>query len=323
MIKKKKVPKWKREEVEQLYNLFQEYNNIAVVPVKGLPDRQIQAMRKKLRGDAILRMSKVSLIHRAIEKYKGETDKKNLDKLAEDIPGQASLLFTDMDIMDLKQIFEENKWMVAAKPNDVAPVDIVVPKGDTGLPTGQVISELNVTLKLPTRIENDTIWVRKDTVTHEKGEIVDVKEAAVLKKLGIRPVESVIKIHYAWCDGEILPKDIIYMDVEEFQKDIASHYLIAFNLALELGVIDEETIEPLMQKGYREGLALMFEMPILVEDMIEEYFKKATSTANTLNAMIFGAQQAATSSTTDEKEEEDEEEEEEEEEAAGIGGLFG
>ena len=53
--------------------------------------------------------------------------------------------------------------MVPAKPNAITPVDIWVSAGDTGLPTGQVISELNMTLRLPTRIQNDTIWIREDT----------------------------------------------------------------------------------------------------------------------------------------------------------------
>ncbi|MGV9173245.1 MAG: 50S ribosomal protein L10 [Promethearchaeia archaeon] len=320
MLKNKKIPEWKLKEVNHLMDLFEKYENVAVIPMSKIPDRQVQSMRKILRDDAIIRMSKRSLQTRAIEKYKKESGKENLEKLEENIPGQSSLLFTDMDIFELKELFEENKWMIAAAPNEPAPSEIVVTKGDTGLPTGQVISELNVTLKLPTRIENDTIWIREDTVTHEEGEVVSVKEAAVLKKLGIKPVESIIKIHYAWCDGDILPESVIYMDTEEFERDITSHFQTALTIALELELIDEETLEPLMQKAYKQSLALMFEAPIIVQDMIGEYFKKAVSTANSINSLIFGTEEKVPSA---EKRAKKPEEEEEEEESAGIGGLFG
>ncbi|TXT55570.1 MAG: 50S ribosomal protein L10 [Promethearchaeota archaeon] len=324
MIKQKEVPQWKIEEVEKLYKLFKKYTNVIVVSVSKIGDRQIQAMRKKLRGKAVIRMSKKNLLTRAIDKYEEETGKENLDKLKDHIVGQSSLAFTDMDVFELKRIFVENKWMVAAKPGQTTPVDIWVPKGDTGLPTGQVISELNMILKLPTQIQNDTIWVREDTRTHKAGEIVDIKEAAVLKKLGVEPIESIIQIEYAWEDGEVIPKDVIYMDMDAFKQELIQSFSDARNLAIGLGVIDTETFEILIQKSYREALALLFEMPIFAEDMTEEYIRKAISNANMINFSILGEGPAPEEKIEESTEEtEEEEEEEEEDEPQGIGGLFG
>lgn len=296
MIGKHDIPQWKLDEVEHLVDLFKKYPNIAVIEVAKLNDKQIQEIRKILRGKAIIRMSKKSLQLRAVEKFKEESKKANLDELVERIPGQAALCFTDLDIFELKKVFLQSEWMVPAKPDEVTPVDIWVPAGDTGLPTGQVISELNMTLRLPTRIQNDTIWVREDTRTHKAGEIVDVKQAAVLKKLGITPIESLIKIHYAWSDGEIISEDILYMDITEFTQNFT--------------------------KAYREALGILFEMPFFSEDMTDDYIRKAASEATILNAIIFreGIQASIESEA---KAEEKEQEEEEEEESPGIGGLFG
>ncbi len=294
MIGQKEIPKWKREEVNHLVDLFKDYKNIVVIDVAHLNDRQIQETRKILRGKAIIRMSKKNLQLRAIEQYKAESNKANLEEFASNIPGQSALCFTNMDIFELKKIFNENEWMVPAKPDEITPVDIWVLAGDTGLPTGQVISELNMTLKLPTRIQNDTIWIRDDTRTHKAGEIVDVKQAAVLKKLGVKPIKSLIKIHYAWSDGEIIPEDILYVDTEQIKQ----------NLVI----------------GHREALAILFEMPIYFDEMTNDYILKAVSEASTLNAIIFGEgiQIPAEQGTKVEEEEEEEEEEE-----VGIGGLFG
>ena len=299
MIKKQHIPQWKLEEVNNLIELFKTYSNVAVIEVSHINDTQIQSMRKILRGKAIFRMSKKSLQLRAIEQYKKESKKSNLDELAEQIPGQSSLIFTNLDLIELKEIFHDHEWMVPAKPNEITPVDIWVPAGDTGLPTGQVISELNMTLKLPTRIMNDTIHIRDDTRTHKVGDLVNVKQAAVLKKLGITPIESLIKIHFAWSDGEIIPEDILYMDLDKFKQDVAT--------------------------GYREALAILFEMPFIEESMTEEYIRKAVSEANTLDAIIFGEGIPVSTEPETKAEEKEAEAEEEEKDAeeVGIGGLFG
>ena len=298
MIGKHDIPQWKLDEVDHLIELFKTYKNVAIVEVAKLNDRQIQEIRKILRGKAIIRMSKKSLQQRAVEKYKEESKKQNLDELVERIPGQAALCFTNVDVFELKKIFLKSEWMVPAKPNEITPVDIWVPAGDTGLPTGQVISELNMTLRLPTRIQNDTIWVRDDTQTHKAGDFVDVKQAAVLKKLGITPIESLIRINFAWSDGEIISEDILYMDMTKLKQDFT--------------------------RAYREAIGILFEMPFFSEDMTEDYIRKATSEANILNAIIFGeGLQVAAPVETKFEEKEPDEEEEEEEDSPGIGGLFG
>ncbi|MFX1281358.1 MAG: 50S ribosomal protein L10 [Promethearchaeota archaeon] len=296
MIKQQHIPDWKVKEVNNLVELFNTYKNVAVIEVAHLQDLQFQTMRKILRGKAVFRMSKKSLQIRAIEQFKKESKKSNLDELATSIPGQSSLVFTNLDLIELKKIFHDYEWMVPAKPNEITPVDIWVPAGDTGLPTGQVISELNMTLKLPTRIMNDTIHVREDTRTHKTGDLVTVKQAAVLKKLGIAPIESLIKIHFAWSDGEIIPEDVLYMDMNKFKQDVV--------------------------KGYREALAILFEMPFIEETMTEDYIRKAVSEANTIETVIFG-KGIPIPTEPETKVEEKEDEEEEEEEEVGIGGLFG
>ncbi len=322
MIGKHDIPQWKMDEIEHLVGLFRDYGNIAVIEVAKLNDRQIQEMRKILRGKAIIRMSKKSLQLRAIDKYKQESKVENLDEFAKRIPGQAALCFTDLNIFELKKIFNQSEWMVPAKPNEITPVDIWVRAGDTGLPTGQVISELNMTLRLPTRIQNDTIWIREDTQTHQAGAFVDVKQAAVLKKLGVNPIESLIRIHYAWSDGEIIPEEILYMDMEQFQKDLISAYFSAQNLALELGILDKETIKPMIQKAHRGALGLLFELPVYFQDLRDEYIRKAVLNANAINAMILGGD-LPVPETKDKKESKVDESEDEEDEEVGIGGLFG
>ena len=95
---------------------------------------------------------------------------------------------------------------------------------------------------------------------------------------------------------------------------------------MKLGVIDVETIEPLMQKGFREALALLFEMPFIDEDMLDTYVNKAVQNANIINAMILGEgiavapiQQEEPKKAEESKPDDDDDDDEE----VGISGLFG
>ncbi|GAH41134.1 unnamed protein product, partial [marine sediment metagenome] len=66
----------------------------------NINDKQIQETRKLLRGKAVIRMSKKNLQIRAIDKYKKESKKSNLDYLEKNIPGQSGLVFTNLDIFE-------------------------------------------------------------------------------------------------------------------------------------------------------------------------------------------------------------------------------
>jgi ribosomal protein L10 len=323
LIGKKQIPQYKLDEVNYLVNLFKENKTVAVINVAKLSDKQIQSTKRALRGKATFRMSKKNLQLRAIEVYKKDTNKNNLDEFSKRIPGQSSLVFTNLDIFQLKKVFVDHKWMIPAKPNEITPVDIWVPAGDTGLPTGQVISELNMILKLPTRIQSDTIWVRENTRTHKAGDFVDVKQAAALKKLNVHPIESIIKITCAWSENDLIPEEVLYMDVEKFMLDIVSCYVNAQKLAIELGILDTETIKPLVQRAHREAMQMLFTLPIFEEKMLPEYIKKAETNARIINSMMFGEGiNSPSKETKAEADTKNKKKEEEKEEPTGIGSLF-
>ena len=103
MIKKVHIPQWKLDEVDHLVELFKKNKVVVVIEVANINDKQIQDVRKKLRGKATVRMSKKSLQIRAIEKFKKESKKPNLDELTKNIAAQTSFAFTNMDPFELKR----------------------------------------------------------------------------------------------------------------------------------------------------------------------------------------------------------------------------
>jgi large subunit ribosomal protein L10 len=65
------------------------------------------------------------------------------------------------------QAFEKNKTKMTAKAGDVAPNDIIVPAGNTGLPPGPAISELH-DVGIRTKIDVGSVWIVNDATVVKK-----------------------------------------------------------------------------------------------------------------------------------------------------------
>jgi large subunit ribosomal protein L10 len=329
MVIKREIPQWKKDAVVNLAELMGKYKVFGLIDLSNMPDNIMQLMRRKLRDKVVFRMAKKSLFTRALEIYQKKSKKKNLIEFGDYIRGQTSIIFTNMDPFELKEFFDINKMKTFAKENDIAQEDIVVPAGDTLLPPGQVISELNLTLKLPTRIQNDSIWVTEDTITHEKGDVISLKESVALRKLNIKPIELRVKFYCAWDEGEIVPESILSLDVEEIQQEISLAALHGQKLAIELGIIDEDTIVPIINNAIRAAFNVALEMPFFIDNIVEYYLNKAISNANAVYNQILGEAPSEKMGDKEVKKEKPKESEkprkpkdDEEEGLPGLGSLF-
>lgn len=65
--KTENLPEWKREEVGELTDTLESYESVGIVSVAGIPSRQLQNMRRDLHGSAELRVSRNTLLVRALE----------------------------------------------------------------------------------------------------------------------------------------------------------------------------------------------------------------------------------------------------------------
>ena len=61
------IPKWKKDEIEDIKNLITTHSSVGIVGVHGIPSSQLQLMRKNLRGLADIKMCRNSLIDRALD----------------------------------------------------------------------------------------------------------------------------------------------------------------------------------------------------------------------------------------------------------------
>ena len=183
-----------------------------------------------MKGQVYLRVLKNTLTKIALE----EMNQEELKKLEEYLEGSNVFLFTDLNPFKLALMLEKGKVKTTAKSGDIAAEDVVVPSSNTGQPPGPVISQLNA-VGLPTRIENGSVWVSKDTLVVRRGEVINDRLAGVLSKLGIKAVELGISMRAVYDNGLMITGDQLIVDVAATKTSVEVSNQEAFALALEIG----------------------------------------------------------------------------------------
>lgn len=319
MMRKTHISEIKVQEVARIESLLDQYKVIGLARLNKVPAKALHNLRDTLRGDVVITMSKKKLIHRAFT----NSGKNNLESLANQIQGITALLFTNMNPIKLAQFLESKAVKGAAKPGDIAPADIVVKAGDTKLAPGPIISELNQNLHVPTLIKNGTIHIRSDKVTHHVGDLIDAKQAQLLARLGVEPMTIKLDFYSAWEDGELIPEEVLHLDVEEILGNVRLAASQAFNLSMSIGFLTDETVEPLISKAAREAHALALELPIFIPELLDSYVAKAVRQANSVNVTAFGSESEEEAEEASPEAEKEVQKDDDEEMGGGIANLFG
>ena len=328
------VAEWKKEEVKELIGIINEYDVIGIVDLMNIPAKQLQEMRKNLKKDAVIRMAKKNLIDLALEDC--DADKTNIVDLSEHMNGQVALIATEMNPFKLYKILENSKTSAPAKAGAIAPDDIVVPEGDTGLTNLAFMGELGQ-VGIPARPQDGKIFIQKETVVVEAGEEVSKQMAATLARLDINPMEVGIDLKAVYEDGFIYTSDLLAIDEEQTLADVQNAFKNAFNLSVNAAIPTSKTTSTIITLAYTRAINVGVEAAIMTSETSEPIIGLAQAKMLALASEVSGVEGALSDALAEklssvavaapeveEVEEEvvEEEEEEEEEPAAGLGLLF-
>lgn len=252
---RKHYPKKKRLMYEELQRIPAEYNVIALSKMSKVRAAQLMMIRKKFRNDIKIKIVKNKVAIRAFEKVKGVAGIENLSKQLED---QCALIFTNINPFKLNLIFAQNKVFLPAKGGDIATKEIFVPSGNTGITPGPVLSEFK-TANVPTKIDQGTIWVSKDTLVAKPGDVISTPLASLLSKLNVKPIEAGISVNFAIAEGLQFKEQDLKLDLEGYKEELARSFAQALALATEAGYMTPETVTPLLVKAHQEAMSLAAE----------------------------------------------------------------
>jgi len=274
------IPEWKREEVAELTEFVGSYDAVGVVDLTGIPSRQLQDMRRDLHGQAELRMSRNTLIERALD----EVDE-GVEGLGEFVSGHVGLIGTDDNPFGLYKQLEESKTSAPIGAGEVAPNDVVIPEGDTGVDPGPFVGELQQ-VGADARIDGGSIKVMSDSHVLDAGEAVSDELANVLGELGIEPKEVGLDLRAVFADGVLFEPEELAIDVDEYRADVQSAAAAARNLSVNAAYPTARTAGTLLGKAAGDAKAVGLFAAIEDEELMPDLVSRADAQLRSLAAAI-------------------------------------
>ncbi|CAD6271240.1 unnamed protein product [Miscanthus lutarioriparius] len=238
---------------KKLCALLDEYTKVLIALADNVGSKQLQDIRRGLRGDSVVLMGKNTLIRRCIKVYAEKTGNKAFDPLMDLLVGNVGLIFTKGDLKEVREEVAKYKVGAPARVGLVAPVDVVVPPGNTGLDPSQTSFFQLI----------------------KKGDKVGSSESALLAKLGIRPFPYGLKITNVYEDGSVFSPVVLDLSEEDLVEKFAAGVSMVASLSLALSYPTLAAVPHMFINGYKNVLAVAVETDYSYPhaDKIKEYLK--------------------------------------------------
>jgi len=277
------VAPYKKKVVADIKKLILEYPIVGAINMENLPAKQLQTMKKKLKGKIVLFMTKRRLIKIAIEETKAK--KPGIEALIPYLKGMPALLFTNDNPFALYKVLKQNKSKAPAKAGQTAPSDILVPAAKTNFLPGPIIGELGA-FGIKTKVEAGKLSIVEDKIVAKAGTVINAKLASVLQRLEVMPMEIGLDLCATVENGVVFTKEVLDIDEKQFVDNITKCALWAFNLAIDAGVLTKETTSFMLTKAQREARVVAIEAGVLTKDTLTDILGKASMTASALKTEL-------------------------------------
>ncbi len=267
-------PKKKTQMYQTLQELPKKYKVMALVRMEKVRATQLLPLRKKLQGKVEIVSIKDKVAQRAIEKL----DMEGIGKMKEMLTGQCLFMFTNMSPFELNIFLSKNKILLSARGGDIASMDVIVQPKNTGIAPGPMLTEFKEN-KIPTKIDQGTIWILKETTPVKKGDVISAKLAALLGKLDIKPIEAGIVLNAALSESVLFSEEQLIVDVEKIKMQLVQANQQAVSLSIEASYITEDNIIQILAKASQAANNLSVEAGYVTEENKEQILQKAESQA--------------------------------------------
>jgi len=307
----------------KLDKYLQEYKHVLICTVDNVGSHQMQKVRISLRGKAVLLMGKNTIARKAIREHQEAIPA--LEALLPFVKGNIGFVFTNTDLNVVRKIVLENKVPASAKQGSIAPIDVFVPPGPTGLDPGQ--TAFFQALNISTKIARGSIEIINQVHLVKTGEKVTASHVALLSKLNINPFFYGIKVTHVYEDGSVYGADVLDLTPEDLLAKFFSGVRKVAALSLAIGYPTAASLPHVISGAFRKLLYISSASGYEFKEA--KAFLAAAASAPTGGAPTGGADKAPAKGAPakgGKKEPEkvvEEEKVEEEDDGGGMGGLFG
>jgi len=236
----------------RLVSLLEEYSRILIVTADNVGSNQMQQIRKAMRGQAVLLMGKNTMIRKAIRDQLTKTPL--LEGILPHVKGNIGMVFTNGDLADIRTKLTELKIQAAAKAGSIAPIEVIVPAGNTNMePTKTSFFQA---LSIPTKINRGTIEIISDIHLLTVGQKVSLSQAALLQMLGIKPFQYGLKVVTVYDNGAVYPAAVLDLTDDDILKKFFRGVSNVAALSLQIGYPTVVSVPHSVSNAYKNLLAI-------------------------------------------------------------------
>lgn len=244
---------------EKLAKLLDAYPKIMLVTCSNVGSNHMQKIRTAIRKEGELLMGKNTLIRKVIREHLQKNPE--LEPLIPHVKGNIGFVFTAADIGALRTKLQSIKVEAPAKAGAIAPNDVVIPAGNTGLEPTQ--TSFLQALNIASKINKGQVEIISDVHLVKKGEKVGQSESALLSKLNLKPFIYGLSIKAVYEAGFVATEKIIDLMgdadtmLEKLRKGIQA--MAAVSLALNYPTL--AAVPHILSRGFQNLIGLTLTTP--------------------------------------------------------------
>ncbi|KAF9936630.1 ribosomal protein P0 (A0) (L10E) [Mortierella antarctica] len=242
----------KEQYFQKLKSYLEEFKSIFIVNVDNVGSNQMHEIRKALRGDAKILMGKNTMVRRAIRILQVENP--DYEKLMPSVRGNIGFVFTNSDLKTIRDKVLTNRVKAPAKAGALAPIDVFIPAGNTGMEPGK--TSFFQALGVPTKIARGTIEIINEVHLIKEGVRVGASEAALLNMLNISPFTYGLVVVQVYDQGTVFHPTVL--DIEE--ETLVAHFVAGIKniaaISLQIGYPTVASVPHSIINSYKNLLAV-------------------------------------------------------------------
>jgi len=305
---------WKSNYFAKLTQLLDEYPKCFIVGADNVGSKQMQQIRISLRGEAVVLMGKNTMMRKAIRGHLENNPA--LERLLPHIKNNVGFVFTNQDLVHVRDLLLANKVKAPAKAGALAPLDVTVPAQNTGM--GPEKTSFFQALSIPTKITKGTIEIVNDVHLIKTGDKVGMSEATLLNMLKISPFSYGLVVLKVYDSGSVFDPEILDISDDDLRDRFMSGVANVAAVSLAIGYPTVASVPHSVVNGMKNLLAVAAATDITFKEA--ETLKEFLADPSKFAAVAAAAAPAAAAAEP-EKAPEKEESEEEEDDDMGFG-LF-
>merc|ERR1712061_578070 len=176
------------------------------------------------------------------------------ERLLPHIKDNVGFVFTNQDLVHVRDLLLANKVKAPAKAGALAPLDVTVPAQNTGV--GPEKTSFFQALNIPPKITKGTIEITNNVNLITAGDKVGMSEATLLNMLGISPFTYGLVVNKVYDSGSIFDPTILDITDEDLKAHILGGIRNIAALCLKIGYPTVASVPHSIINGMKNCMAL-------------------------------------------------------------------